>query len=170
MTQRWSVTALTVTNTVQAPWMHKYYPKIIRYMDDQEKAMAKALISRMHLCLLGDISWYIKPSNLPFKVGFQLNNICLAERAWCSAGSTGGRASQSLQTLGRLTWFSLMTCCERPACRTTGRPLILFSSKPADDIGYIFGDRPLSLRFQSRVLIALCLAPQSCSDIRVKQM
>ena len=94
MTQRWSVTAVRVTNTVQAPWIHKHYPKIMCYMDDQQKAMAKALISLMHLCLLGDTSWRIKPSNLPFEVGFQLNNTCLAERAWCSVGSTGGKASR----------------------------------------------------------------------------
>lgn len=170
MTQRWSVTAVRVANGVQASWIHKCYPKIICSMDDQEKAMAKALISPMHLCLLGDTSWCIKPSNLLFKAGFQLNNTCLAERAWCSVGSTGGRASQSLKRLGRLKWFSLTTCCERTACGTTGWPLILFSSKPADHIGHIFGNRPLKLRFQSRVLIILCLAPQSCSDIRVKEM
>ena len=168
MTQRWSVTAVRVTNTVWAPWMHKRYPKIMCYIDDQEKAMATALISLVHLCLLGGTSWCIKPSNLPLKGGLQLIDTCLAERGRCKVGSTGGRASQSLQRLGSLKRSSLLTCCERSACRTTGWPLILPSSKPADDTVHIFGNRPLKLRFQSRVLI-LCLTPQSCSNIRIKQ-
>jgi len=36
--------------------MHKRYPKIMCYIDDQEKAMATALISLVHLCLLGGTS------------------------------------------------------------------------------------------------------------------
>lgn len=56
-------------------------------------------------------------------------NSHLAERPWCSVGSTRRKAHQSLERLGRSQCFSLMTCCERPAFRTKGWPPILFSSK-----------------------------------------
>lgn len=45
-------------------------------------------------------------------------NSHLAERPWCSVGSTRRKAHQSLERLGRSQCFSLMTCCERPAFRT----------------------------------------------------
>lgn len=105
-----------------------------------EKTIARASVSAVHLTLLGDAIWYIKTSGLPFKVGFQLCNSCLGDRSWYSVGGRG----KAHESVGRLQWFSLMICCEKPVCSTTRWSLILFSPNQLMRLGTSLGTDPWS--------------------------
>lgn len=119
------------------------------YLGNGEKTIAKASVLAMHLNLLEDAAWYIKTSSLPFKVRFQLHNFCLGDRSWYSVGG-GGRAHESV---GRLQWFSLTICCEKPICwfcryaGTTRWSLVLFSPNQLMRLGTSLGTDPWSSGF-----------------------